>query len=222
MKRYLPLIIIAVVLIVALGGLWWLLQSSRSNLSTSSNNVGANTPPGAKPPHLRGDPNAPITLEEFGDFQCPSCGLFYGELKKTEQEFGPRLQVIFREYPLQTKHPNAVAAAHAAEAAGMQNRFWEMHDKLYETQKTWEETKDAKATFVDFAKQLGLDSARFTRDFDSAAVDDRITQDGIRAHALGVNGTPTVFVNGNLVNYELYTQDGLRDVINKALSGTRK
>ena len=164
MKRYLPLVIIVVVLTAALGGLWWLLRSARSSAPENFNNVSSSAPPGAKPRHMRGDPNAKVTLEEFADFECPACGLFHVELKKTEQEFGTRIQVIFREFPLQVKHPNAVPAAKAAEAAGLQGRFWEMHDKLYENQKTWEEAKDAKSLFVDYAKQIGLDTARFNRD----------------------------------------------------------
>jgi len=216
MKRYLPFVIIATILVAALGVTVVLVRSSRpSNINANSKN----DPPGAQPPHVRGNADAKVTLEEFGDFQCPSCGVFYKELRKTEDEFGPRLQVVFREFPLQPPHAHAVLAAQAAEAAGLQDRFWEMHDKLYENQSTWTDAKDVKAVFVDYAKEMGLDTDRFTRDLDGDGVSKRITLDGIRGHALGVNGTPTVFVNGNSVKFELYTQEGLRDVINKALSG---
>src|SRR5690242_15182075 len=192
MKRYLPFVIIAIILVAALGVTVVLVRSSRPlNINANS----SKDPPGAKPPHVRGPADAKVTLEEFGDFQCPSCGAFYRELKKTEAEFGPRLQVVFREYPLQPPHAHAVLAAQAAEAAGLQDRFWEMHDKLYENQSAWSDAKDVKAIFVDYAKELELDTDRFTRDLDSDAVSNRITQDGIRGHALGVTGTPTVFVN---------------------------
>ena len=98
-------------------------------------------PSGAEPPHVRGNPNAPVTLEEFADFQCASCGYYYPELKKIEAEFGDRLRVIFRERPLVPPHEHALVAAQAAEAAGLQGEahFWEMHDKLYEEQKAKKE-----------------------------------------------------------------------------------
>ena len=215
MKRYLPFILITIVLIAAVGVTYVLVRSSRQQ---AANPTDAG-PLGAEPSHVRGNPAAKVTLEEFGDFQCPSCGVFYSELRKSEEEFGPRLRVVFREHPLQPPHAHAVLAAEAAEAAGLQDRFWEMHDKLYENQNSWSDAKDVKAVFVDFAKQLGLDADQFSRDLDSDEVSKRITQDGIRGHALGVTGTPTVFVNGNLIKFEFYTQAGLREVINKALNG---
>jgi len=215
MKRYLPFILIAIVLVAAVSVTYVLVRSSRQQ---KANPTDAG-PPGAEPSHVRGNSDAKVTLEEFGDFQCPSCGAFYRELRKTEEEFGPRLRVVFREFPLQPPHAHAVLAAEAAEAAGLQGRFWEMHDKLYENQNTWSDAKDVKAVFVDYAKQIGLDADRFSRDLDSDEVNQRITLDGIRGHALGVTGTPTVFINGDLIKFEFYTQAGLREVINKALSG---
>src|SRR5882724_6875649 len=145
MKRLVPLVIIVFVLIVALGTTWMLMRSSRQ---TANENLNANTPtpgseaPGAEPPHVRGNANAPVTLEEFADFQCPSCGAYYPELKKIEGEFGDKLRVIFRERPLVPPHEHALIAAYAAEAAGLQGRFWEMHDKLYENQATWSTARD--------------------------------------------------------------------------------
>src|SRR6266516_4057818 len=143
MKRYLPFVIIVVVLIAALGVTVMLVSSSRQQ---NSNIVDAalSGPPGAVPPHVRGNANAKVTVEEFGE----------------------RIRVVFREYPLQPPHAHAVLAAQAAEAAGLQNHFWEMHDKLYETQSAWSDAKDVKAMFIDYAKQLGLDVDRFTQDLD--------------------------------------------------------
>ena len=218
MKRYLPFVIIVVVLIAALGVTVMLVSSSRQQNSNTVDEA-LSGPPGAVPPHVRGNAKAKVTVEEFGDFQCPSCGVFYPELKKIEEEFGERIRVVFREYPLQPPHAHAVLAAQAAEAAGLQNHFWEMHDKLYETQSAWSDAKDVKAMFIDYAKQLGLDVDRFTQDLDGNEVSKRITQDGIRGHGLGVTGTPTIFINGNLIKFEQYNQAGLRDLINKALSG---
>jgi protein-disulfide isomerase len=219
MKRYLPFVIIAAVLIAAVFVTWMLVRSSRQTNSAANANTSGAEPPGAEPLHVRGNPNAPVTLEEFGDFQCPSCGVYYAELKKIEDEFGTRLRVIFREYPLYPNHEHAVLAAQAAEAAGLQGRFWDMHDKLYENQKSWSEPKDVLPIFVDYAKQIGLDTDRFTRDLTSDAVAARITQDGIRGHALGVTGTPTFFINGKDVKGDSYSPEGIREMINKELSG---
>lgn len=222
MKRFLPFIVIAVVLIAAVLVTWMLVRSSRPANSNTNTNVSGAEPPGAQPPHIRGNPNAPVTLEEFADFQCPSCGVYYGELKKIEEEFSTRLRVIFREYPLYPNHQNSVLAAQAAEAAGLQGRFWDMHDKLYENQKAWAEEKDALPFFVDYARQIGLDVDRFNRDLNNDAVAARITQDGIRAHALGVSSTPMFFVNGKEATGESRMPEGLREMISKAASGAEK
>jgi protein-disulfide isomerase len=222
MKRFLPFVIIIVVLGGALATAWIFLRSSRqSGTSTNTQNPGSEAP-GAEPPHVRGNPNAPVTLEEFADFQCPSCGAYYPELKKIESEFGERLRVIFRERPLVPPHEHALIAAQAAEAAGLQNRFWEMHDKLYENQKAWVEAKDVVPMLVDYAKQIGLDTDRFMRDLNGEAVASRIFQDGKRAHALGVNTTPTFFVNGKEAKDESWKPEGLRAMINQAASAAGK
>jgi len=218
MKRALPLIVIAAVLVAALTAAWILLRSARTSQS-STNSTGSETP-GAEPPHIRGNPNAPVTLEEFGDFECPTCGMYAVELKKIEAEFGDRLRVVFREHPLYpTPHKHALVAAQAAEAAGLQNRFWEMHDKLYENQKAWSDAADVMPIFLDYAKQIGLDTDRFGRDLDGKVVDARITQDGIRGHARGVTSTPSFFVNGKEAkDPSAWSPEGLRKMINQALN----
>ncbi len=225
MKKFVPFAVIAIVLIVAIAGGWVLLRSSRQ--STNSSNP---TPDpaldvkGAEPPHIRGNPNAPVTMEEFGDFQCPSCGAYYPELKKIEAEFGERLRVIFREMPLVPTHEHALLAAQAAEAAGLQgeDKFWAMHDKLYENQTTWTEAKDLVPVFVDYAKQIGLDNDRFMKDLNGEKVAARIFQDGKRAHALGINATPSFFVNGKEAKGDQWKPDGLRAMINEALKAVGK
>jgi len=225
MKRLAPVLIIVVVLMVALGLGWMLLRSSRQ---TTNANANANAPspgtepPGAEPSHVRGNANAPVTLEEFGDFECPSCGIYYAELKKIESEFGDRLRVIFRERPLVPPHEHALLAAQAAEAAGIQNRFWEMHDKLYETQKDWSEARDLVPLFVDYAKQIGLNTDQFMKDLNGEAVAGRIFQDGKRAHFFGINSTPTFFVNGKEAKDESWKPEGLREMIRQALRDAGK
>ncbi len=223
MKRFLPFAIIALVLLSAILLGWMLIRSQGPGAAPEapSESSGPVVTPGAQPPHVRGDANAPVTLEEYGDFQCPPCGLLYPELKKIESEFGSRLRVIFRERPLMPMHANALNAARAAEAAGLQGRFWEMHDKLYENQKAWSDLADARSVFTDYARSLGLDVDRFTSDFDGPAVETRIFLDGTRAHALGIEGTPTLYINNRPAPFPAFmTVDGLRPLINNALNGT--
>jgi len=225
MKRYLPFVIILIVLIAGIAGAWVLLRSSQqSKRSANPTPDPATEVQGAVPPHVRGNPNAPVTVEEFGDFQCPSCGTYYPELKKIEAEFGDGLRVIFREYPLVPMHEHALLAAQAAEAAGLQgdNKFWEMHDKLYENQKTWTEAKDLVPIFVDYAKQMGLDTDRFMKDLNGEKVAARIFQDGKRVHALNLKGTPSFFVNGKEAAGDQWKPDGLRQMIKDALPAAGK
>ena len=218
MKRSLPLLIIAAVLVAAVVLTWVLLRSARPDQSPT--NSFSSGPPGADPPHIRGNPKATVTLEEFGDFECPVCATYSVEVKKIEGEFGDRLRVIFREYPLYpTPHKHALIAAQAAEAAGLQGRFWEMHDKLYENQKAWSEATAVMPMFIDYARQIGLDTDRFGRELKSEIVETRITQDGIRAHARAVSGTPSFFVNGKALDAASFSPDGLRALIDQALRG---
>src|SRR5438128_2856 len=123
--------------------------------------------PGLQPPHARGDSDAPVTLEEFADFQCASCGVLYYQLKMIEAKYGSRLRIVFRQYPLQRVHKNAMLAARASEAADLQGQFWEMHDRLYQTQVEWAEEIDARQRFIGYARDLRLDVEKFERDMDS-------------------------------------------------------
>jgi protein-disulfide isomerase len=222
MKRLLPFLIIAIVLIVALGVMWKMSSTSRQSNGPGATPPPGSLPPGAMPAHVRGNPNAAVTVEEFADFQCPSCGAYYPELKKMEAEFGDKLRVIYRENPLYPKHQYSNVAAQAAEAAGLQgeDKFWAMHDKLFETQTTWSELKDKDAVvamFVDYAKQIGLNPDQFMKDLSGEAVAARIFQDGKRGHALVIESTPSFFVNGKPAG-ESWKPDGLRKMINDALS----
>ena len=141
--------------------------------------------------HLRGSPDAPVLLVESGDFECPYCGAAYAVLKKLERDLPDTLAVVFREFPLVNVHPHAELAAEAAEAAGAQGRFWEMHDLLFEHQRNL----DPESLLV-FAQQLGLDLPRFTRDLQEETHLPRIREDFMSGVRSGVNGTPTFFING--------------------------
>jgi protein-disulfide isomerase len=230
MKRQLPFLLIVVVLAGALGTAWYLKRAAQQPPAlpaAASPNVAASDPvppaevsPGAIPAHFRGSDTATVTLEEFGDFECPPCGQLYPLLKSIEAEYGNRLKVVFREFPLTPPHVHALAAARAAEAAGLQGKFFEMHDLIYQNQTLWKDVFDIRPVFEGYAKQIGLDVERWKQDQDGEIVARRITLDGSRGHSLGVKGTPTVFVNGHEVPFEQTTTvEGLRGVINKALGG---
>lgn len=232
MKRILPFIIILVVLGAALGSAWYLtrtIPASPAPVQTqapSSQTTPAQQPvankgvPGSDPAHTLGPANAPVQLEEFGDFQCPPCGMFHPILEQMHEEFGDRLRITFREYPLPT-HQHALAAASAAEAAGIQGKFWEMHDLLYEHQNDWKDQFDVRPIFERYAKQAGVDVERYKRDLEGDLVAQRIFQDGRRGHSLGVGGTPTVFINDREVPFENLAADKLRLVIQKELQAVK-
>src|SRR5207253_6217325 len=120
MKRYLPFLIIVAVLIAAAGSVIWFVQKSKQN-GLSNTNANAQPDAGA---HVRGPASAPVTIEEYGDFQCPPCGRMYPELKKIEQEYSDKIKVIFRNFPIASQHKFAMIAAEAAEAAGFQGKYW--------------------------------------------------------------------------------------------------
>jgi protein-disulfide isomerase len=232
MKRALPFLIIVFVLAAA-GLIAWEMKQSAVKVPiaspaspSSATSVPAIPPkvgePGAEPPHAQGDPRAPVTLEEFGDFQCPPCGALHPILKTMQQEFGHALRVVFREFPLVPAHQHALAAARAAEAAGLQGKFWEMHDLIYENQKSWSNAFDIRPIFEGYATKIGLDLEKFKRDFTSETVAQRILQDGKRGHSMGVQGTPTVFINGREVPFESLVPEKLRVAIKTELEAKGK
>jgi protein-disulfide isomerase len=134
------------------------------------------------------------------------------------KEFGDKLQITFREFPLAPAHQHAIAAASAAEAAGLQGKFWEMHDLLYENQKTWHDAFDARPLFEEYATKIGLNMEKFRSDSSGEVVAQRIFLDGKRGHALGVSGTPTVFMNGQEVPFESLAPDKLSALIQAQLN----
>jgi protein-disulfide isomerase len=141
--------------------------------------------------HVRGPATAPLTLVEYGDFECPYCGAAYPIVREVERILGDEVRTVFRYFPLTRIHPHALQAAEAAEAAAAQGRFWEMHDLLFENQKRLR-TKD----LLRYAGELGLDVERFEAELEAHVHEQRVRNDvrsGIRS---GVNGTPTFFVNG--------------------------
>jgi protein-disulfide isomerase len=141
--------------------------------------------------HIQGPADAPVTLVEYGDYECPYCGAAYPIVKQVQERMGDRLRFVFRNFPITTSHPHAEQAAEAAEAAAAQGRFWEMHDYLYEHQRHLE-TPD----LVGYAEALGLDAERFADDLAEHAYAARVREDFMSGVRSGVNGTPTFYING--------------------------
>jgi len=142
--------------------------------------------------HVEGAMNAPLTLVEYGDYQCPYCGAAYPEVKKVQKNLGPELRFVFRNFPLTNIHEHAMTAAETAEAAAVQKKFWPMHDFLYEHQAT---LGDPNIAFG-YAKKLGLDTQKFEREITQHTYQKRIKDDFMSGVRSGVNGTPTFYVNG--------------------------
>ncbi len=141
--------------------------------------------------HIQGSPDAPYTLVEYGDYECPNCGRLFYTLRNLHDILGDELRFAFRQYPLGGIHTHAQQAAEAAEAAGAQGRFWEMHDLLFENQKALR-TKDLWR----YAQQLSLDAQRFREELKNRTYEERVRQDFRRGVANGVYGTPGLFING--------------------------
>jgi protein-disulfide isomerase len=138
---------------------------------------------------------APVTLVEFGDYQCPACGAAYPIVKAALAKYAGKVNFVFRNFPL-PQHQYAVVAAEAAEIAGDQGKFWEMHDALYERQDAWTTSSDPKSLFASYATELGMDASQFSASLDAGKYGDKVKRDQADGNALGVNQTPTFYVNG--------------------------
>ena len=232
MKRYLPFIIIVVVLVAVIaifsvtlrkrnGGsdaTTDLVNSNQSTLvagNTGTPNQTTPDPSGLAKPKVR--VSSPVVLEEYGDYQCPPCGQLYPELKQVEKEYGNQLQIVFHNFPLSRIHKNAMAAARAAEAARNQNKWAEMHDRLYRNQKEWADLDDPRPVFLAYARQLNLKEDQFKQNMESNQIDQRIGVDIQRGTSAGVNGTPTIFIDGLMLRAEATNPEGLRRGINAML-----
>jgi protein-disulfide isomerase len=165
---------------------------------------------------MRGSVDAKVTVVEFSDFQCPFCSRTNPTLARLRQEYGDALRIVFKHMPLESIHPRAPAAHKAAEAAKLQGKFWEMHDKIFENQRSL-----SNARYLEFAKEIGLDIERFKKDQVSSEVAERVESDVAEASALGVTGTPAFFINGKPLSGARPYPDFKR-VVDAALKGSEE
>ncbi len=167
--------------------------------------------------YLPASSSAKVTLVEFGDYQCPACGEYHPLVKQLLTEFSGKVNFVFRNFPL-SQHANSSISAQAAEAAGLQGKFWEMHDKLYEAQNDWSVSNDAKTIFVGYATTLGLDIDKFKTDIDSSVVKDKVQSDTRDGNLININATPTFYLNGVKLDNLPSSYSDLKNLVNAELS----
>lgn len=188
--------IVAVIIVVLIG---WAIADRRANPSAGTNGSPVSSAALTASDWVKGNKDARVVLIEYSDFQCPACRTYYPVVKQLTAELGDRVAFVYRHFPLRSIHANAEMAARAAEAAGKQEKFWEMHDRLFEKQDVWAPERSVQETFAFYAGELGLNVEQFKNDMKSGEVKDAVSDDYASGTAAQVNGTPTFFVNGKRI-----------------------
>jgi protein-disulfide isomerase len=199
-----PLIVILLAVGVAAGAAVFLSRSADSSPENAATPTRVEIKGGV---HFRGPEKPQLTLVEFGDYQCPSCGAYHPFVKEILSRYPQKLRLEFHHYPLISMHPNSMAAAIAAEAAGEQGHYWEMHDALFEHQQEWSGSPNAQEQFVSLAGRLGLDTNKFIASMKSPTLQERILKDVAQAQDLKVQAVPTFFINGEQTHIKLSMED---------------
>lgn len=170
--------------------------------------------------HITGPENAPVTMIEYSDFQCPACQAYHGLVEQMIASSTIPIRFVYRHFPL-AQHPNAIPAAMASEAAGVQGKFWDMYHEIFANPTEWTELDNPTEVFIGYANKIGLDIVRFKADLTSSTLKDRITSDTKDGNRIGIGGTPTFFINGKAINnptsYEVF-----KKIIENAASGGTK
>jgi protein-disulfide isomerase len=194
-----PLALIVGAIVIAAGIAVYLSRDASSTETQPSGAVATSAPIASTGGgRIRGAADAKVTIVEYGDFQCPTCAQYHPIMTELLRRYDGQLKLEFHHFPLIQIHPNAMGAAVAAEAAGDQGKFWEMHDLLFEHQTQWSSNPNAQTLFLQYALQLGLDSNRFQQSTKDPATQDRVLADVTKGSAI-VQGTPTFIVNGELI-----------------------
>lgn len=166
---------------------------------------------------FRGTESARLTLSEFSDFQCPACRAYLDPVKQVLSVYPKDLRLQYKHFPLTNIHKNAFSAAVAAEAAGKQGKFWEMHDMLFEKQDEWSELANPGEKFLEYALTLGVDKEQFVKDYNDKSLEEKVKEMQNEGIALGVNSTPTFFLNGKKVDKNPGTLEDFKKLIDEAL-----
>ena len=204
-----------IVVVLAVG--YWVFGTGPSDSSDTSNTT-VDQSLLIKPDSYQSKKSGPFSykanLVEFADYECPACGAMYPVLKQLLNQYPGELNLIYRNFPI-PGHLNEMPAALAAEAAGRQGKFWEMHDLIFESQQKWVDLQDPTSYFASIAQSLGLDMVKFGKDLADPTLKQRITDDAADADKLGVTGTPTMFLNGKKLDLKSY--DDLKTQIDAAI-----
>ncbi len=227
-----PFLIIGGIFLATIFGIWRISQSGGNEVAVNSNTTTtSNGQPqdnrvpnydkaaaGATPAHFIGSENSPVVIEEFADFQCPTCGFVHPKMNEINAKYGNRVKFIFRNFPLVTVHKNAYGAAVASEAAGLQGKFWEMQDLLFRNQTQWSNLDNPNEQFSDYAKRIGLDVEKFNNDILGVQAKQRVDFDIQRGNALNLRSTPTILVNGRPIPSEQMEVDSMSNIIDAELA----
>jgi len=190
-KRF--LVILAIVILGLVGLFVFTKQKSVAPSSPANTSVSASN-------HIEGKADSKVKLLVYGDFQCSACEQFYPIEKQVVDKYSNQISFQFRHFPLENLHPNARAASRAAEAAGLQGKFFEMHNMLYQSQAAWRDQSVPLNVFISFANSLNLDVNKFKTDYASENVNAIINADYQAGSKLGVAGTPSYYLNGKLLD----------------------
>ena len=217
-QELLPLLRLGSILfaiLIVIGALIWGLGQFLNKTSTENPTSSVNTI--IPSDQIKWNREAKVVLIEYSDFQCPACAAYYSVLKQVAADFKSDVAFVYRHFPLRQIHQNSELAVRAAEAAGKQGKFWEMHDLLFENQKEWSSEKNAGQFFVRYAESLSLNTTQFETDINSSEINDKVNNDYQSGVSFSVNATPTFFLNGEkLQNPRTY--DEFKSLLEKALS----
>lgn len=206
-KKLINLSIIGIFIILAIGGLIFLKIKSTDN-SLFQNQPILKINEISSFDWVKGNKESKIILVEYSDFQCPACGIYYPIVNKLAEEFGDKIAIIYRHFPLKSIHRNAEAAALAAEAAGRQGKFWEMHNALFDNQKEWSDKDNPIEYFIKYAGQIGLNINvdKFKADLSLQELKNKVKNDLAGAEENNLNSTPTFFLNGKKIQPRSYEE----------------
>lgn len=206
-----------IILAVILVGFFGFIMFNKDKTSDSSGSVSAQ---GSS--NYYGKEDSPVTVTEFVDFQCEACYAYYPYVKEVKEKYKDKVRFQVRNFPITSGHQFAMQAARAAEAAARQGKFWEMHDKIFEGQKIWEQTQNPQTYFDQYAEAVGLDMEKYRTDRDSSDVAAVINKDLEDVKELGGTGTPTFAINGKKVEKTAPSVEALSQMIDDALAEAEK
>lgn len=187
------------------------------NKSSDADESGGSSSTSKGSSNYYGKLDSPVTLTEFVDFQCEACYAYYPYVKQLKEKYKDQIRFQVRYFPIMSGHQFALQGARNAEAAARQGKFWEMHDKIFEGQKVWEKSQDPQEYFNTYAKEIGLDMAKFEADFKSNDVNNVVQKDLKDVQKLGGTGTPTFVLNGKLIKNPDATLEAMSKVVDDAL-----